>query len=399
MADYNTGKGVYIWRADLIEGGDPGRILARLQMAGVQSVALKLCDGRNIQDGLEKLIQVLRDNKIRVVGWGYSYLDKVPREEAQAAANACKRYVPDFYLVDVEKEVERNYAGAHAFVDVLRPALPNMALGLNSFWSPPSHPGFPWAVFLNAVDFVCPQVYWRGVDPVGKLSQSQQEYANIPQARQVPMPVVAGDMYVRLGVKPTPEQVTQFLAAADGDPFIKGVFMWAADDAQTTPELWQAFSHYQWKKGDPDMPKQPLGWAKVKAKGGLYIRSAPLGGKVGALAKDELAPIWSVTDTKWAAINSNRDRWIFVGNPNLVDLTMDTSNVPPPPPGMYQAKVIPARGLNVRDAAVHDGIFGKVVRALPVGTMVQVYEEKDGWVRINPTQSEWVSAQYLSKMS
>jgi hypothetical protein len=242
-------------------------------------------------------------------------------------------------------------------------------------------------------------VYWRGVDPVGKLSQSQQEYANIPKARQVPMPVVAGDMYVRLGVKPTPEQVTQFLAAADSDPFIKGVFMWAADDSQTTPELWQAFSNYQWKDGGSSIPKQPLGWAKIKAKGGLYIRSAPLGSKIGALPKDELAPIWSVTDTKWAAINSNRDRWIFVGNPNLVDLTMDTSNVPPPPPGMYQAKVIPARGLNVRDAAVHDGVFGKVVRALPVGTVVQVYEEKDGWARINPTQSEWVSAQYLSKVS
>lgn len=399
MADFHVGKGVYIWRADLIEGGDPNRVLSRLQMAGVQSVALKLCDGLNIQNGLEKLIQVLRDHKIRVVGWGYSYLDKVPREEAQAIATACKRYAPDFYLIDVEKEAEKNYTGARVFIDVLRPALPNLALGLNSFWSPVSHPNFPWAAFLEAVDFVCPQVYWRGVDPVAKLSQSQQEYASIPKARQVPMPVVAGDMYVRLGVKPTPEQVTQFLVAADADPFIQGVFMWAADDSQSTPELWQAFSHYEWKEGDPDLPKQPLGWAKIKAKGGLYVRSAPLGSKVGALPKDELAPIWAITGTKWAAITSNRDRWIFVGNPNLVDLTMDTSNVPPPPPGLYQAKVIPARGLNVRDAAVHDGVWGKVVRALPVGTVVQVYEEKDGWLRINPTQSEWVSAQFLSKVS
>lgn len=46
-----------------------------------------------------------------------------------------------------------------------------------------------------------------------------------------------------------------------------------------------------------------------------------------------------------------------------------------------------------------DLILGKVVRALPVGTVVQVYEEKGGWVRINPTQSEWVSGQFLSKIS
>ncbi len=393
MADFSIGKGVYIWQPEVMEDGQPDRILARLQMAGVQSVALKLADGCKIFDKLQPLIQLLRDNNIRVAGWGYSYLDRVPAQEAQTAAQACKLYQPDFFLIDVEAEVERNYTGAQVFINTLRPALANLPLGLNTFWSANYHPLFPWAAFLNQVDFVCPQVYWRGFDPVGKLKQSQQEYANVPNARHVPMPMVAGDMFVQLGVEPAPGQVTQFLSAADADPTLHGVFMWAADDSQTTPELWQEFSRYQWQSGGTPLPRQPVGWAKITARGGLYIRATPGGHKLGALAKDELTPIWTLQDGQWAAINAAQTQWIFTGNPNYLRIVMDTSNVPPPPPGVYAGWVIPAQGLNVRN-----GIWGKILRAVPVKTVLQVYEEKDGWGRVNPTQSEWVCVKYLSKI-
>ena len=394
MANFNIGKGVYIWQPVNIEGGDPYKILSRLQTAGVQSVALKICDGVNVVSGLETLIQVLKSNNFLVAGWGYHYLSQNPAREAQAATNACRTYEPDFYLLDVEKEVENNYTGAKLFMNALRPALADMSLGLNTFWSVKDHPLFPWAIFLNSVDFVCPQVYWREVDPVGKLTQSEQGYANIPDAKDLPMPIVAGDMFTNLGVQSTPDQVTQFLSAADHDPFIQGVFMWAADDQVTTPDLWQAFSKYQWNTGGPAIPTQPIGWAKIKTNEGLNIRSAPLGSKLGALSKGELAPIWVVSDTKWAAINDKQDQWIFVGNPNYVEVAMDSSKIPVPPPGIYQAKVTPPQGLNVRDK-----IAGTVLRALTVGTIVQVYEEKDGWGRINPAQSEWVSTKYLSKVN
>jgi hypothetical protein len=394
MANFNIGKGVYIWQPQNIESGDPNKILSRLQMAGVQSVALKICDGKNVLPGLEALIQILRNNKILVAGWGYSYLTQDPKAEAQAAANACKTYKPEFYLIDVEKEVEDNYTGARVFMEELRPAVPDMSLGLNSFWSLKDHQSFPWAIFLNSVDFVCPQVYWRGVDPVGKLMQSQQAYATFPNTKHPPMPIVAGDMFINLGVAPTPDQVTQFMSAADSDPFIQGVFMWAADGSATTPELWQAFSKYQWNKGGLPIPKQPIGWAKIKTADGLNIRSTPLGTKVGALAKGELAPIWVVSDTKWAAINNKQNQWIFIGNPNYVDVAMDTSNVPPPPTGLYKAKVTPSQGLNVRDKP-----NGNILRAMKYGTIVQVYEEIDGWAKINPTLSEWSSLKYLVKLN
>ena len=392
----DAGKGVYVWQPAAIENGNPYEIVNRFKMAGVQLAALKICDGFTVLGGLELLIQVLRENNILVAGWGYSYLTKAPQQEAQTVASACKRYNPDFYLIDVEAEVENNYTGAELFMNVLRPALAGLPLALNTFYDPYQHPLFPWATFLSKVDFVCPQVYWRGVDPIGKLKLSQQHYASIPNAPQVSMPIVAGDMYVQNGISPTPDQVTQFLSAVDNDPTLHGVFMWAADDTQTTPELWQAFSQYRWKNSD--IPSQPIGWAQIKTPLGLYIRSTPSGSKVGALSKSDLTPIWFVNTDQWAAITVTQDQWIYIGDARFVNVVFDAAHTPPPPPpappGLFQAKVIPASGLNVRDNP-----NGNKIGALSANTIVQVYEENNGWARINPTQSQWVSETYLSKLS
>jgi hypothetical protein len=379
-----------------MDGGNPESIAARLKMAGVQTAAIKISDGFQMLTGYEPLIQALRNHQIRVGAWGYSYLNRAPIQEAHVVADACHHYMPDFYLIDVEAEVEGNYGGAGMFMSELRPATAGLPLGLNTFWNVHLHPDFPWRPFMNAVDFVCPQVYWRGVDPVGKLITSQQSYSEVPNSPHVPMPAVAGDLYVHLGVKPTPEQVTEFLKAADDDPFIGGVLMWAADDTQTTPELWQAFSQYQWKSAATPVQEQPLGWAKIKAPRGIWVRSSPNGAKVGALGKAELAPIWSVSDTQWGAITKTGDQWIFLGDPQFVDTTL---NAPPESPtsaqaALYQARVVPARGLNVRD-----DIRGHVLRAIECNTVVSIYDERDGWVRIHPDQSEWVNAAYLAKLS
>ena len=76
-------------------------------------------------------------------------------------------------------------------------------------------------------------------------------------------------------MRPSPEQLLSFLSAADSDPFIKGVIMWAADDTQTTPDLWQTFSNYQWKDEGRSIPAQPLGWAKVHAGNGGDLLDVP----------------------------------------------------------------------------------------------------------------------------
>jgi len=131
------------------------------------------------------------------------------------------------------------------------------------------------------------------------------------------MPIVAGDMYIENGDEPTPDQDTLFLSTVNADPTLHGVFMYAADDTQTTPELWQAFSLYPWN-GGVTLPPQPIAWGQVKTPLGLYIRATPSGNKLGALSKASLVPIWYIDGNQWAAITTAHDQWVYVGNSDYI---------------------------------------------------------------------------------
>ena len=80
-----------------------------------------------------------------------------------------------------------------------------------------------------------------------------------------------------------------------------------------------------------------------------------------------------------------------------METTLDLTGSPVPPSTtaeLYQARVVPSKGLNVRD-----DIGGHVLRALPANSIVHVFAAKDGWARIHPMRSEWVNAAYLSRIS
>ena len=115
------------------------------------------------------------------------------------------------------------------------------------------------------------------------------------------------------------------------------------------------------------------------------------------MAKAELAPIWHVTETKWGAVTQDAEKWIFLGNSNDVETTLDLGGQKEPPASgleLYQARVVPTRGLNVRE-----GVGGRILRALKTNTIVRVYEAKNGWARIHPAQNEWVSASFLARFT
>ncbi len=62
-------------------------------------------------------------------------------------------------------------------------------------------------------------------------------------------------------------------------------------------------------------------------------------------------------------------------------------------PALYTAAVV-ADTLSVREAA---GTAGRVVKKLMRGIQVSVFEEKDGWCRIDALQPRWVSMRYLQR--
>jgi hypothetical protein len=65
----------------------------------------------------------------------------------------------------------------------------------------------------------------------------------------------------------------------------------------------------------------------------------------------------------------------------------------PAPQPLFKG-VIAASSLRVRDSA---GNAGRVIASLAQGAEVAVHEEKDGWYRVHPSASHWVSGRYVER--
>lgn len=118
----------------------------------------------------------------------------------------------------------------------------------------------------------------------------------------------------------------------------------------------------------------------VTANSGLNVRSG-VGTNyaiVGGLSKGTKVTVYEMSNG-WARIGSGQ----WVSAQYLTDSTQSAQTKT-----MY---VSANSGLNVRTGK---GTNYRIIKALPKGTKVTVYEESNGWARIGDGQ--WVSAQYLS---
>lgn len=121
----------------------------------------------------------------------------------------------------------------------------------------------------------------------------------------------------------------------------------------------------------------------VTANSGLNVRSGAGTSYsiVGGLSKGTKVTVYEMSNG-WARIGNGQ----WVSAQYLAETTPSTQTKT-----MY---VTANTGLNVRTGA---GTSYRVIKALPKGTKVTVYEENNGWARIGDGQ--WVSAQYLSSNS
>jgi hypothetical protein len=256
LSNLPKGKGVFLWQPWKL--GTPDLLVQRLLLAGVDFVCLKVSNGTYVWQGTSypvgEYAAAFKAAGIRVGAWSYIYLWNGPNE-AKACNSAVKMYTPEFLLVDAEGDAKNRPAAAGAFANCLDVPVP---VGLCSFWKPSLHRELPWNELLKCCDFVAPQVYWRGQHPVEKLWESRAEYKKL--APKHPYPLVGGDMYKEYGTKPTPGQVREFLAACRQSKEIGGVLMWSADQMNVVPELWQAFSDFDWPLEEEPEPDEPESW-------------------------------------------------------------------------------------------------------------------------------------------
>ncbi len=66
-----------------------------------------------------------------------------------------------------------------------------------------------------------------------------------------------------------------------------------------------------------------------------------------------------------------------------------------PPKGLMKYGYVTTDWLNIRN---QPSTSGRKMNATPFGSVLRIYEEKNGWFRISATKQEWVAGRYLSEV-
>jgi hypothetical protein len=248
------GKGMFVWKAPRIEGGNPKAAAAVAKGAGFTHVLVKIANGPYIYNGTwndptdytTPLVDALRNMGIKVWGWHYVYGDD-PVGEANIAIRRINQYNLDGYVIDAEEEYKKDgrKAAAKTFISRLRSSLPTLDIALSSYRFPNWHPQIPWSEFLNGCTYNMPQVYWmKANNPAEQLERCVREFQGISPSRPI---IPTGAAFSEKGWQPTAAEVLDFFKTAKSLN-LSAVNFWEWYDARAgiMPNVWEVIRDYPW---------------------------------------------------------------------------------------------------------------------------------------------------------
>ena len=192
------GAGVFIWMPDKCEGGDWGKIVARLQAAKVSWVAL------------HNFYSTQAITALKAAGLYVAYSEYCTPGNAQgavAAVTAAMADGVDGILLDMEIEWEGTAAvpyaqkrdAAIAFLTKVRTAIGDTWLGNAGAWAfPKVHYAYPDTLIAKYVDAALPERYWTeqyiGTTAQQHLDGSEAQWKTYPdvQGYKAVIPIGAG---------------------------------------------------------------------------------------------------------------------------------------------------------------------------------------------------------------
>lgn len=158
-----AGRWIWVWNWRRCDGGDPARVVARLQAAGCIGAIVKAHDGPYWFDQgrpWSAMAAALKEAGLGVGGWGYCYGED-PLGEAQRAIETV-RSGAELFVLDVEGEFKGRPGPAEQLCGRLREELgPGFPLYYSSYAIARYHREFPFSVFNRYCSGAAPQVYWN----------------------------------------------------------------------------------------------------------------------------------------------------------------------------------------------------------------------------------------------
>jgi len=254
-----SGKGMFIWKLQNVEDGNPETIASTAADAGLSFVLIKIAEDdkyyRHITDDgrdlLPMVIDALHIKGIQVWGWHY-VRGKNPREEALTGSNRVSELELDGYVISIGTEFENSgdAAGAAIFMQTLAANLGDMPIAMSAQRYPSYYPNFPVEVFLKGIDYVMPTVYWVGNDNPGhQLQRSVKEYsALIEDTNNEVLIAPIGSAFLENQWFPTWLQIDEFMQTAY-DMGLPGVSFWEwSNTRQRLPDdIWDTIAEFEWE--------------------------------------------------------------------------------------------------------------------------------------------------------
>ena len=178
-----VGKGMWIWLADQVEGGNPEVIVRRAQEVGLTHLIVRtasLNQGFYAGPFLDRLLPLAHAANIRVYAWDFPWLHNVDGDVARAV-QAITYTTPDGHRVDgYVADIELSSMGVNVtpqtgkhFGVALRKAVgPNYPLIACVPRPNPALTRYPMPDVVAAFDAIAPMVYWLHGDPAQTIAST-----------------------------------------------------------------------------------------------------------------------------------------------------------------------------------------------------------------------------------
>jgi len=246
-----TGKGMWIWMPDRVEGGDPNAIVARATAAGLSHLYVRTgssVDGFYAGAFLDALLPVAHAAGIHVFGWDFPYFGDV-NADVQRALAAIGYTTPDGqrldgFSPDIEtgsEGVSINAQNAAAYMDTLRNAVGADYPIIATVPRPSAlmQAIYPYQEVIGPASAVAPMVYWLNRQPDTDVAAAL-DY--LVQFGKPVMPVgqaYDGSLEGGRPGPPTADEIARFMAAAAAHG-AAGVSFWSWQHAD--PSVWDAIA-------------------------------------------------------------------------------------------------------------------------------------------------------------
>ena len=180
------GKGMWIWKPELAEGGNVGALVARAKAVGLTHIFVRTgstWDGLQNMAYLDQLLPAAHAAGIKIYAWDFPKLVNATDDVARAMA-AIKKVTPsgdrmDGFAADIETQTEGTQftiAGAQAYGIQLRgnagPSTLLVAVVPNP--TPQMREKFSYDAVVPMFDAIAPMVYWLNRDPGSDTANAMQ---------------------------------------------------------------------------------------------------------------------------------------------------------------------------------------------------------------------------------